>query len=200
LSGTGINWRGVAFWIILLMLLACITFYVFDLFHFKSSIAAFTSAIGIPKLSSINLSGITDFVAKNGAVIGIVGGLGTTALTYFIKNYQTNKLLDQKIAEISETKLSLTQQATAKEQALQAQIDEFNKDTTADQLQTKLSSITGINQTLEDKLKAALAQNEQLQKLPSQMANELWAKSGGQIVTVGSEKFKVIEKTLLEVR
>jgi type II secretory pathway pseudopilin PulG len=200
LSGTGINWRGVAFWIILLMLLACITFYVFDLFHFKSSIAAFTSAIGIPKLSSINLSGITDFVAKNGAVIGIVGGLGTTALTYFIKNYQANKLLDKTIAD-TQTRISQQESvANAKIVALEQKLSSYEGDTTADQLQTKLSSITGINQNLEDKLKAVLAQNEQLQKLPSQMANELWAKSGGQILDVNGVLYKVIEKEIVNVK
>jgi len=63
-----------------------------------------------------------------------------------------------------------------------------------------LGNITDEKSLLENKVISLTAQIEQLQKLPSQMANELWAKSGGQTITVAGEQFKVIEKSILTVK
>jgi len=199
-SGTGINWKGVFFWIIFLVFMACIVFWLFDWFHFKAMVSQLTGSIGIPKLSSFNLSGITEFLTKNAALIGVAVPLGITALTYFVKNYQTNKLLDASIAKANEAQLSASQAANSKVSALEQELATYKGDTTADELQKTLSSITGERSTLENKVISLTAQIEQLQKLPSQMANELWAKSGGQTITVAGEQFKVIEKSILTVK
>jgi hypothetical protein len=199
-SGTGINWKGVFFWILLLVFLACIIFYVMDWFNFKVMVSNLTSSIGIPKIGSINISGITDFLTKNVALIGIVTPLGITAVTYFIKNYQTNKLLDASIEKANEAQLTATQTANSKLQALEQELSTYKGDTTADELQKTLGSITGEKTSLENKVISLTAQIDQLQKLPSQMANELWAKSGGQTITVAGEQFKVIEKSILTVK
>jgi hypothetical protein len=199
-SGTGINWKGVFFWIIFLVFMACIIFYVFDWMNFRVMVGSLTSKIGIPKLSNFNLSGITEFLTKNAALIGVAVPLGITALTYFVKNYQTNKLLDASIAKANEAQLSASQAANSKVSALEQELATYKGDTTADELQKTLSSITGERSTLENKVISLTAQIEQLQKLPSQMANELWSKSGGQTITVAGEQFKVIEKSILTVK
>jgi len=197
---TGVNWKGVFFWIIAILLLACIIFYFFDLFGFRASVSALTSQIGIPKLDSINLSGVTDFITKNAALLGVGLTLGTTAITYFVKNYQTNKLLDASIKKANEAQLQATQLANSKLSALENELSIYKGDTTADELQKTLSSITGEKDLLTSRIAALQAQNEQLSKMPTQMANELWAKSGGQIITIGDEKFKVIEKAIVNVK
>jgi hypothetical protein len=199
-SGTGINWKGVFFWILLLVFLACIIFYVMDWFNFKAMVSQLTSSIGIPKIGSINISGITDFLTKNAALIGIATPLGITAATYFIKNWQTNKLLDASIEKANEAQLTASQAANSKLQALEQELSTYKGDTTADELQKTLGSITGEKTSLENKVISLTAQIDQLQKLPSQMANELWAKSGGQTITVAGEQFKVIEKSILTVK
>jgi hypothetical protein len=199
-SGTGINWKGVFFWIIFLVFMACIVFYVFDWMNFRVMVGSLTSKIGIPKIGDINISGIKDFLTNNAALIGIATPLGITALTYFVKNYQTNKLLDASIAKANEAQLSASQAANSKVSALEQELATYKGDTTADELQKTLSSITGERSTLENKVISLTAQIEQLQKLPSQMANELWAKSGGQTITVAGEQYKVIEKSILTVK
>jgi hypothetical protein len=199
-SGTGINWKGVFFWIIFLVFMACILFWVFDWFHFKAMVSQLTSSIGIPKIGAINISGITDILTKNAALIGIATPLGITAITYAIKNWQTNKLLDASIAKANEAQLSASQAANSKVSALEQELATYKGDTTADELQKTLGSISGEKSTLENKVISLTAQIEQLQKLPSQMANELWAKSGGQTITVAGEQYKVIEKSILTVK
>jgi hypothetical protein len=199
-SGTVINWKGIFFWILLLVFLGCIIFYVKDWFNFKATISQLTASIGIPKIGSINISGITDILTKNAALIGIATPLGITAVTYFIKNWQTNKLLDASIEKANEAQLSATQTANSKLQALEQELSTYKGDTTADELQKTLGSITGEKTSLENKVISLTAQIDQLQKLPSQMANELWAKSGGQTITVAGEQFKVIEKSILTVK
>ena len=190
---TGINWKGVFFWVILLVFLACIVFYFFDWMNFRAMIGSFTSKIDLPKIGALNLSGITDFLTKNAALIGIAVPLGITALSYYIKNYQTNKLLDQKIAEISTTKLSLTQQASSKEQELQHQIDLLNGDTTADTLQTNLSKITSEKQILSNQVEQLRGQVIQLSSQPKDIINQLWQASGGKVTEIAGETVKIIE-------
>jgi len=82
--------------------------------------------------------------------------------------------------------------AAAKIEALEKELTAYKGDTTTEQLQTRLTSVLTDNEKMSKTI-------EELQKQPALLAQQLWTKSGGQIIEVGGEKFKVIEKEILKV-
>jgi hypothetical protein len=150
-SGTGINWVGVVFWVILAVFVACIIFYVSDWFHFRTLISQLTSQIGIPKIGTLNFSGVIDFLTKNSLGIGAITTLGTAAITLFVKNYQTNKQLDMAIQKANDAQINATQASATKFAELQKKIDMYESDTTADELQKKITALSGCDQIWEAK-------------------------------------------------
>jgi len=164
-----INWKGVAYYILLIVVLAFIASYIFNIYGFKTSVNAAFSSLNL-KLPALSLNGVYDFLKQNAALIGVAAPLGVTAVTYFVKNYQTNKLLNQKIEELTDTKLSISKTAEDKIVALQKQLDDASNDTTADSLQTQLSSVKSAKDTLETRYsesqKMIKALQEQLDARP----------------------------------
>jgi hypothetical protein len=142
--------------------------YFLNVWHFKDNVTLLFSKINLPKLPEINLNGIISWATQNTALVGVVAGLGTTAITYFVKNYQTNKLLNQKIEEINTSQLDLLgkdsalSKAELKIKALESQLNVLKDDTAAETLQTRLSSLSSENQKLELRLESVINQNQQL--------------------------------------
>lgn len=165
MSGS-IIWKNIIGYIILIFIVALAIMYFTNLLHFKDTISA---VLGNMHLPNVNLSSITDFVSKNTTLIGIAAPLGITALTYYIKNYQTNKLLDASIEKANQAQLDASSAAKSKIDALQKQIDELNNDTTADTLQQKLSSIVDQNSKLTSSY-------EEAQKTISRLQTQLDAR------------------------
>lgn len=102
------------------------------------------SVIASLKLPKIDLNaivpGVFNWVKDNTIATGAIVSLGTTAITYFVKEHQAKKLLDQKISELQQEKLNaLSLTDTAK--TLQEKLNTFESDETASQLQTSLSSM-----------------------------------------------------------
>lgn len=89
--------------------------------------------------------------------------------------------------------------ANSKISELQAQLDALNGDTTAETLQKALGEKTTTIEQQANQIKELLTQNEALSKQPAQLAQELWGKSGGQIIEVAGEKYKIITKETLKV-
>jgi hypothetical protein len=141
-----IIWKNVALYIVLIVVIALAVMYLLNISNFKVSVNALFAGF---KLPNIDLTGLFAWITNNGALVGVVASLGTTALAYFIKNYQTNKLLNKATDELTTTQAKLTTATTtaSKASALQKQLDELNGDTTLESLQ---KSILEKNTLLND--------------------------------------------------
>jgi cell division protein FtsB len=201
LSAKKINWTGILFYSILFAIIVLALLYVF--WHdgpirtgVNNLVSLISSKIQLPQFS---FEGITDFLKNNGVLLGTAASLGTTAIAYFVKNYQTNKLLDQKIQELNEEKIKAFN-AMDINKTLEDKLKLYETDTTADELQKSLSTITGEKSALEKQVSNLQSQIELLNKQPAQMAESLWAKSGGQVITEGGHTYRIIEKQSVLVK
>jgi len=201
LSAKKINWTGILFYSILFAIIVLALLYVF--WHdgpirtgVNNLVSLISSKIQLPQFS---FEGITDFLKNNGVLLGTTASLGTTAIAYFVKNYQTNKLLDQKIQELNEEKIKAFN-AMDINKTLEDKLKLYETDTTADELQKSLSTITGEKSALEKQVSNLQSQIELLNKQPAQMAESLWAKSGGQVITEGGHTYRIIEKQSVLVK
>jgi hypothetical protein len=122
-------------------LLIIIGLYYFNIFHVKDALSPLFNGLKLP-----NLSGIPAWIAQNSVLCGIIATVGTTAITYVIKNYQTNKLLESTKTEYTELAQKTNSLTIAKEQAeatlaqKQKELDAVKTDTTSDILQNRLST------------------------------------------------------------
>lgn len=201
MSAKKINWTGILFYSILFAIIVLALLYVF--WHdgpirtgVNNLVSLISSKIQLPQFS---FEGITDFLKNNGVLLGTAASLGTTAIAYFVKNYQTNKLLDQKIQELNEEKIKAFN-AMDINKTLEDKLKLYETDTTADELQKSLSTITGEKSALEKQVSNLQSQIELLNKQPAQMAESLWAKSGGQVITEGGHTYRIIEKQSVLVK
>ncbi len=201
MSAKKINWTGILFYSILFAIIVLALLYVF--WHdgpirtgVNNLVSLISSKIQLPQFS---FEGITDFLKNNGVLLGTTASLGTTAIAYFVKNYQTNKLLDQKIQELNEEKIKAFN-AMDINKTLEDKLKLYETDTTADELQKSLSTITGEKSALEKQVSNLQSQIELLNKQPAQMAESLWAKSGGQVITEGGHTYRIIEKQSVLVK
>lgn len=195
-----INWSGVLFWVIIALIFAIIALYFLGPLKdpFNNLAAKITSAIQLPTLS---LNGVIDYIKNNTALLGAATTLGTLTVTYFVKNYQTNKLLNKTSDELATVKSDLANQTilTDKIKKLETEVDGYKKDTTTQELQKTINSLgdekEGLNQTIL-KLKGQLAESKES---AYSFYESLWAKSGGQLVEINGEKYKIIEKEIVKV-
>jgi hypothetical protein len=158
---SGINWKGVAFWIALIVIAALVLCFVFNWFHIRETVTRLTSGFALPNL---NLTGVTDWIKQNGVIAGAMASLGTTAVAYFIKNYQTNKLLNSAEDElaITKSKLSSASQKALGAEDLQKQLDDLNGDTTLADLQKSLFDKDAVVSKLTDKIATLQEVNNKL--------------------------------------
>jgi len=163
-----LDYKNIAFYIIIIIAIVFVTMYFLNVWCFKDNVTLLFSKISLPKLPEINLNSLISWATQNTALIGVVAGLGTTAITYFVKNYQTNKLLNQsntllteKMDEINQTQLTLSA-AEAKAKNLEDQLNVFKDDTTAEELQKRLSSLSSEKTQLEATISSIQSQNQQL--------------------------------------
>jgi len=196
-SDKKVNWKGVAFYAVIILIIAVVALY----FLWPTGPVKITidSLIASLHLNNIDLSSVSKLVTDNWAAIA---GVAVTAVPLgyaYIKSYLDKQKLkkelesQQELAALSETKAKGTIDGLKKE------VTTLKNDTTASDLKKQLGDLTGKNESLETKIKQLTAQNEQLSKTPTQMAESLWSKSGGQILEVNGEKYKIIEKTITNV-
>lgn len=196
-----INPKGIIFYIIIGCVIAVVILYFLPINGnpVTAAINGLITKLNLPQITLPDLNGIFEWIKNNSIATGVLATVGTTAFTYFIKNYQTNKLLDDKIAELNEAKIKvLNTEDTAK--TLSDKLKLYEQDVTADELQKTLSAISGEKSELETKIKGLEGQIESLSKQPAQLAESLWAKSGGQTIEVGGVKYRIIEKETVTVK
>ena len=163
---------------------------------FFNGIPAYFQKLNLP---AFNLNSAINYVKENTVLLGTAATLGTTAVTLFIKKYQTDKLLDAKLQELNQLKIDNIDLSNTNK-TLENSLSVFQTDTTSEELQKTLSIVTGEKGKLENTITSLQGQLQQLQSEPSRIAETLWAKSGGQVLEIGGEKYKIIEKTITEVK
>ena len=140
MSQTKINYVALAFYGILIFLVIIAVAYVLKINPVYSAISSLISNFKLPSLPEINLNSIFQWIQANPLATTIAGFLGTTAVGYIIKNWQTNKLLDQQTNALAQAQSELsTVQSQAKD--YQNQLSVFASDTTASELQTTIGSM-----------------------------------------------------------
>jgi hypothetical protein len=162
MSGTKLNYTAILFYTVLLIVIVLVCFYLFNIFHFKTTVTALISNL---KLPSINLNGIFKWISENTVVAGVIASLGTTVIGVLIKNWQTNKLLNASTEEAMEAKIALTQKDTAAQKKiseLEQQVETLNGDTAAEELQKRLGEVTDKLNTSEITLRSVQRQNQEL--------------------------------------
>lgn len=164
---SSIIWRNVAIYILLAVIIGLALAYLFDVYGFKIRINTLFAGSALPALPKIDLNGVVNWVSQNGALVGVGTTLGTTALAYFIKNYQTNKLLNQASEELTVTKgkLNVASQNALNASNLQAQLDELNNDTTSEILQKNLSAVSRERDLLNERYLESQRNNKALQNM-----------------------------------
>lgn len=177
-------------------------FYVGNIFHFQEIV---TQATGNLKLPNININGIATWLTQNPIIAGVVATLGTTAVTYLIKNYQTNKLLNQTQTELTKTVGELVTSETVSEKAT-AELDKIkkqnaelletiNSDTTTSALQEKVGLLTNKSQKLESDLQS-------IQNMHTNFLNSLTKAANGETIIdpLTQETLKVIKQVTTVVK
>jgi len=162
-SGSGLNFKGIIFWVIILAIIALAVFYFTNTFHFKDHITNFVATLKLPQLPDIG--GVFQWIQANPLATTVFGFLGTTAVGYVIKNWQTNKTLDKMTTELATSKADLSAIEKTYEAKLvdqQKQIDLLNSDTTAESLQQRIGPLNNEITQLKAQLQSALSQNQDL--------------------------------------
>ena len=192
-----------------LLAVACIAaLYYFDIANVRVAVDALAT-----NLPSFNLSGATgvfngafQWIQANPLATTVFGFLGTTAVGYVIKSWQTSKLLDastQKLAQAQADILNsdaLTANTASTVETLQRKIAVFEGDTTADSLQSRIAKMISEQDGYTQTIKTLEMQRDEALKAPAQIAEQLWSKSGGQILDIAGTKYRVIEKIITEVK
>jgi type VI protein secretion system component VasK len=195
--------QGVKSWHLLIYGLIIITvvlavFYFANLFHFKDWVTQLSSNL---HLGNFSLNGITTWVQQNSIIVGVIATLGTTAVTYLIKNYQANQLLNAKVKELSEQSMelmntqSLNDKASAEIENLRSQVSEFNSDTTASALQEKIGLLTNSKEKLESDLQS-------IQNMHTNFLNSLTKAANGETIIdpLTQETLKVIKQVTTVIK
>jgi hypothetical protein len=166
-SLNGVNWWGVAFYIVVAFIIViAIAYFVWPQGIIHTTLASGFAFI-TQNLPKIDFNGITTWIKENAAVAGVMATLGTTAVGYVIKNYQTNqvnKVLDNKILELEKDNLSLINKSSQVTE-LQKQLDVLNADTTALDLQKRISSFSDERLQMEAQLRSLQNQNQELMNM-----------------------------------
>ena len=140
MSQTKINYTALIFYAVLIVLGVIAVAYVLKINPIYSAISSLIGNFKIPQIQLPSITGLLSWAQQNTVLIGVIASLGTTAVGYFIKNYQTNKLLNQKIEELSDEKLkSINLEDTTT--ALKEKLSVFETDTTSTELQTTIGTM-----------------------------------------------------------
>ena len=206
---SALNYKNIILYIILICIIAICVMYFLNIANVKPFINGLVSSIKIPNLSSLTdpFNSLFQWIQANPLATTVFGFVGTSAVGYFIKNWQTNKQLNTSIQQLADAKadLSLVKDDATK---LADKVLMYEGDTTATQLQKSIDGLkTEYSGILDVKSQEALKLQAQIELLTSNLEterintlNQLWAKSGGQVLEEAGEKFKVIEKTILNVK
>ncbi len=181
---------------LILVLLLAYCFHWQPIYNAETAVyTAITSGLSNLKIGDLNLN---QLVTNN---IGSIIGLGITGVGFLVSvlkyrgEINKNKELLTQQEELIKKNLDLTEVNEGANKVIAKQAEELKTyvdDTTTSQLQTRVNSLLLDNEKMQ-------AQISELQKQPSILAQQLWSKSGGQIIEVGNEKYKIIEKESLKV-
>lgn len=203
MSDGGLNWKGVLFWSILITIVAIVALY----FLWKTPtgeagpvrVAVDNVIAKVTSVQMLNLGSAGTLLSNNWAT---VAGIGVTAipLTYTtIKSYLSQQKAKKELEAAQElAKINQSKDALHIEE-LEKKISLLESDSTADELQKKLSGIAGEKEQLETKITQLTGQVNQLSEQPKQIIQQLWQASGGKVQTIAGEQVKVIELTKTNV-
>jgi len=174
-------------------------FYFFDVLNFKVFINGLIAQIPTNDL----LPQLGTFVKDNVATIVSVAIPTVIGLVTYVK-YKAELTAKKELLELQTELQAKTLNAEALVENtkvtasntisnLESELAGFKGDTTAEQLQTRLTGLITSNESLQSQIEA-------LQKQPAQLAEQLWAKSGGQVIDVAGVQYKIIEKEILNVK
>lgn len=207
-----VNYKKITVYAILAVIAIIALMYFFNTpKEVRLGINLFIAKLGLDKLfSNLQNSNITaaisDLITKNlTTIIGIGGTAIMAGISYFkykgelAAKKEALKMVQDVTLENNKTTLT-NQEAYKKIQELEQQVKTLNGDTTADTLQARLSSLSGDLETKETTISRLQAQIEELSKQPAQLAEQLWAKSGGQTIDINGVKYKIIEKQSVLVK
>ena len=169
---TGIIWRNVAVYILLGVAVGLAIFYFFNIWHFKEAVTQLVGSWNL-SLPKIDLNGIFQWIQANPLATTAFGFLGTTAVGYVIKNWQTNKLLDVQTNALAEAQAKIStveQTAKAKVSDLETQLSTYANDNTAVELQKSLLDLSSekdlLVARLDESQKTVKSLQEQLDARP----------------------------------
>ena len=174
-------------------------FYFFDVLNFKVFINGLIAQIPTNDL----LPQLGTFVKDNVATIVSVAIPTVIGLVTYVK-YKAELTAKKELLELQTELQAKTLNAEALVENtkvtasntisnLESELAGFKGDTTAEELQKRLQSTLSLTE-------AQKIQIEELQKAPAQLAEQLWAKSGGQTLEIAGQQYKIIEKVIINTK
>ena len=202
---SNLNYKAIIFYAILLSIVVLVVMYFLNIANFKVFVTGLTANFKMPDISGVTgiFDGVFQWVQANPLATTFFGFLGTTAVGYIIKNWQTNKLLDASTQKLAQTQADLSLVKDTAEQKASQTVTEIQG------LKNELEVYKSDN-TLGELNKAFLESGDRIKQLEAQLVEArsssastlegLWAKSGGQVLEVAGVKYKIIEKEILTVK
>ena len=160
-----LNYLNIFLYGLLLAIIVLAICYFFDLFGLKAFVSGLAARINLPNIQLPDLGGIFSWIQANPLATTICGFLGTTAVGYIIKNWQTGKTVDKLTEEVALAKNDLSAQSIAdakKITSLEAQVKSFTEDTIASELQKRISAFSDEKLQWDAKFQSLQAQNQEL--------------------------------------
>lgn len=170
-----VNWKGVLFYL-LIAVAVCLVILYFVYPDWKLAVnglaAKVTGAFAGLSLPQIDLNSIFQWIQANPLATTVFGFLGTTAVGYVIKNWQTNKLLNQAVDAKVEAEAQI---AMAKSDAAKYadSLKMYQEDTTATELQ---KSLDGFKSEYSSVLQVKDAQYLEAQKTIKSLQEQIDAR------------------------
>lgn len=160
-----LNYVNIFLYAVLLAVVVLAVCYFMDWLGVKAFVSGLAARINLPDFHLPDFAGIFSWIQANPLATTICGFLGTTAVGYIIKNWQTNKTVDKLTEEVALAKNEMSTQTVADAQkiaSLEAQVKSLTEDTTASELQKRISAFTDEKLQWETQLRSLQQQNQEL--------------------------------------
>lgn len=201
--GTSINYKAVLLYGVLFgaLVVALLYFLLPAPNPIRTCFTSLATSLGLTKL---DLSGITNWIStqvqSNWMSITALGATTIPLLYTTVRSYFNQKKAEKELTAFQDITTTTLQKAQTKIDSLEQKIKEYEGDTTSTTLQERLSGLITDNGALKDQLLKLEAANKELARQPALLAENLWAKSGGQTITEDGHVYRIIEKTILSVK